>query len=531
MFDNSISIHKDGKKFKITKENNLVLKGHILNNLMVSNFTNYAALLTTVLSETCWHSRLGHPSNQVLTLMGLPIFDKECCDVCATGKMTLKTFNSHFDKVEKSLDCLHLDLHTSFKFTRFLKYKLSALAEFVTVKNLIEITQGRKIRKIVSDRGGEFSNTEFKKLSNENGFIHVTSPPYTPQLNGFAKRANRAILEKACCLLLKANLPNHYWAEAINHATLLTNLIPTPSRENLSPFQLWTGNAPKIKSLRTFGCKVVFAVPKQRSPWKLSTTGETGMSIYLNMNFLRSKEDDLNYSENVLLVEEGEKSFYCEEGLIHKEASNNHNFANKALDSHNLAEEESERDLEDNEETGENERQRIKITGPRHLTSISSEIWKENILPYPRQPKALMASSDLNDQASYRQAIRSSNSNQKGTPHNERAECVGDCTYSKRHQVDRNNLGQLNSLCALNSFAASNNMRFEQLDIKSAFLNAPLDKEVFLTILQGLDLDRKALCLKLNKAIYVLRQAPRAWYNRLSNWLAATAFKAAVSNP
>ncbi|MBW0564751.1 hypothetical protein O181_104466 [Austropuccinia psidii MF-1] len=48
---------------------------------------------------------------------------------------------------------------------------------------------------------------------------------------------------------------------------------------------------------------------------------------------------------------------------------------------------------------------------------------------------------------------------------------------------------------------------------------------------QGLDLDRKTLFLKLNKAIYGLRQAPRAWYNRLSNWLAATGFKAAISDP
>ncbi|MBW0519955.1 hypothetical protein O181_059670 [Austropuccinia psidii MF-1] len=304
---------------------------------MVSDFTNYAALLTTVHSGTCWHSRLGHPSNQTLRSMGLPIYDKEDCDVCARGKMTLKPFNSHFDKVEKPLDFLHLDLvgpislpsvagyqyfltivdqHTSFKFTRFLKHKLDALKEFITVNNLIKTTQGGKIRKFVSDRGGEFSNSEFKRLANESGFIHVTSPPYTPQLNGFAESANWTILEKARCLLLGENLPNHYWAEAVNHATLLTNLIPTPLRENLSPFQLWIGASPKIKSLRTFGCKVVFAVPKQRRPWELSSTGETdillssdyespayrklklnnkrcsllGMSFSLKMSFLRSKE-------------------------------------------------------------------------------------------------------------------------------------------------------------------------------------------------------------------------------------------------
>ncbi|MBW0460975.1 hypothetical protein O181_000690 [Austropuccinia psidii MF-1] len=91
--------------------------------------------------------------------------------------------------------------------------------------------------------------------------------------------------------------------------------------------------------------------------------------------------------------------------------------------------------------------------------------------------------------------------------------------------------GRLNSLCSLISFAASKNLKFEQLDIKSAFLNAPLEEDVFLSIPQGLDLDRQTLCLKLHKAIYGLSQAPRAWYNCLLNWLATTGFKAAVSDP
>ncbi|MBW0561044.1 hypothetical protein O181_100759 [Austropuccinia psidii MF-1] len=293
------------------------------------------------------------------------------------------------------------------------------------------------------------------------------------------------------------------------------------------------------------------------------------------MNFLFSKEDYLDYRDNVLLVEEKEKYFDCEEGLIDNKASNNHNLVNKALDSHSLAEEESEQDLEDNEAV-DNERRRIKVTGPRHPTLISSEIREENILPYPRRPKALMTSSDLNNPASYRQAIRSRNSNQwlnaikkelhtmselnvwEIVPIPKDTQLIGTTWVFKTKRNELNAIlehkarlcaqgfsqiqgvdfsktfaptGQLNSLRTLISFAASNNLRFEQLDIKSAFLNAPLDEEVFLMIPQGLDLDRKTLCLKLNKAIYGLCQAPREWYNRLSNWLAATGFKAAVSDP
>ncbi|MBW0536433.1 hypothetical protein O181_076148 [Austropuccinia psidii MF-1] len=50
--------------------------------------------------------------------------------------------------------------------------------------------------------------------------------------------------------------------------------------------------------------------------------------------------------------------------------------------------------------------------------------------------------------------------------------------------------GRLNSLRTLILFAVSRNLLFEQLDIKSAFLNAPLEEEVYLTIPQGLDSDK-----------------------------------------
>ncbi|MBW0482876.1 hypothetical protein O181_022591 [Austropuccinia psidii MF-1] len=91
--------------------------------------------------------------------------------------------------------------------------------------------------------------------------------------------------------------------------------------------------------------------------------------------------------------------------------------------------------------------------------------------------------------------------------------------------------GCLNSLRTLISFAASKNLSFEQLDIKSAFLNASLDEEVHLTIPHGLNHDKQKSCLRLKKAIYGFRQAPQAWYNQLSTWLKTVGFKAAISDP
>ncbi|MBW0477124.1 hypothetical protein O181_016839 [Austropuccinia psidii MF-1] len=305
MFSKYLNIVKQNKDFSILDKNRLILHGHIINNLMISNFTKPTILLTTSSAKIpCWHSRPGHPSNHTLKLMGLPTFEKDHCDICARGKMTIKPFKSHFKAVKQPLDCLHLDLvgpisppsilghlffltivdqFTSFKVVRFLKNKSHAIKEFTIVKNLIETAQNQKIKKIVSDRGGEF-------------------------LNVFSERTNRAILEKAHCLLLGANLPNQYWAEAVKHATFLINLIPTPSRDNQLPLYLWTGNAPRIKHIRTFGCKVIFAIPREKQPWKLAPTGEVGILLGFNYEspaykILKLKDNKVFSTRHVIFFE------------------------------------------------------------------------------------------------------------------------------------------------------------------------------------------------------------------------------------
>ncbi|MBW0544649.1 hypothetical protein O181_084364 [Austropuccinia psidii MF-1] len=266
--------------------------------------------------------------------MGPPTFEKDHCGICTRGNMTLKPFKSHFKAVKEPLDCLQLDLvgpisppsisghhfsltivdqFTSFKVVRFLKNKSDAIKELTIVKNLIETAQDRKIKKVFSKRGGEFANLEFKQLANESGFIHVTSPPYTPQVNGFSERTNRTILEKARCLLLGANLPNKYLEEVVNHANFLINLIPTPSRNNQSPLYLWTGNAPTIKRIRTFGCKVVFAIPREKRPRKLTPTGEVGILFAFNYKspvyrILKLKDNKVFSTTHVIFFE---NDFQC----------------------------------------------------------------------------------------------------------------------------------------------------------------------------------------------------------------------------
>ncbi|CAJ2677657.1 unnamed protein product [Trifolium pratense] len=70
--------------------------------------------------------------------------------------------------------------------------------------------------------------------------------------------------------------------------------------------------------------------------------------------------------------------------------------------------------------------------------------------------------------------------------------------------------------------AIANHFRWEfvQLDVKSAFLNGKLEEEVYVKQPQGFIVKGKEdHVLRLNKALYGLRQAPRAWNIRIDEFL------------
>jgi transposase InsO family protein len=305
LLSNSLCISRNGNTFLLGNSSCTLFTGIISENLLlVKSPPPPLALLTTSsrsdLGSTLWHNRLGHPGNQALKHLCLPTPNDELCKVCICSKMTLLPFSGHFAPAPSPLYRLHMDLvgpitpasvsgykyfltlvdqFSLFKLVRFLKAKSDTITVVQELLNVVKNCQNTKVREIVSDRGGEFLNQAFAELVLVRGITHTFSPPYTPEHNGFAERANRTILDKARCLLTSRNLPRAYWAEAVNSAAFLSNLLPTASRSNSSPYELWTKFPPPLKRLRTFGCLAFFAVRKQHRSWKLAKTG--GMGIFV----------------------------------------------------------------------------------------------------------------------------------------------------------------------------------------------------------------------------------------------------------
>ncbi|MBW0523610.1 hypothetical protein O181_063325 [Austropuccinia psidii MF-1] len=269
LFKDQLTIQKADNHFSLRSEGKILLKGEICDRLMYITYDFFKTLLTFV-DANLWNYHLGHPGQAVtlnqLSTLWIPHIDVvgPITPESVSGSCFLPTI---------------VDQATLYKLIRFLAKKYDSFNQFVVVKNYMENHHDRKIKKLVSDRGGEFLNQKFKNLSTGCGFVHIFSPPETPEHNGFAKRENRTVLEKAHCLLNHSNLPNQYWAEAVNTTVFLSNLSPTASRGNKSPHSLWTNCFVRLTKLQTFGCQAVIHSLKRQQDWKLAPPGKEGVLL------------------------------------------------------------------------------------------------------------------------------------------------------------------------------------------------------------------------------------------------------------
>ncbi|PNX94021.1 reverse transcriptase [Trifolium pratense] len=79
---------------------------------------------------------------------------------------------------------------------------------------------------------------------------------------------------------------------------------------------------------------------------------------------------------------------------------------------------------------------------------------------------------------------------------------------------------RMETIRLVNYIANLNNWPMYQMDVKSAFLNGPIDEEVYVAQPPGYEVKgQESKVYKLKKALYGLKQALRAWNKRIDKFL------------
>ncbi|KAI7933571.1 hypothetical protein MJO28_009171 [Puccinia striiformis f. sp. tritici] len=284
-------ITAEGNQMKIILNGNHILRINTANNLFeiegITTETALVALTVEAPSElTKWHQRLGHAcAARIKTATGLsfPPGPRTLCATCVQGKMSRLPFKGHFGPTSSALEVVHGDLvgpitpttnggakyfltlvdqHTGFISINLLKEKSDATKAISGYKTFFEKQTGNQMKKLITDGGGEFCNKTLNEILEEEGIQHNVSPPYTPQHNGIAERANRTIIEMTRCMIIQANLALEWWGEAVLSAAATTNCLPSLSKSRASPFQLMLKQRPNLSFLRPFGCQAWVLKPK-----------------------------------------------------------------------------------------------------------------------------------------------------------------------------------------------------------------------------------------------------------------------------
>jgi len=101
--------------------------------------------------------------------------------------------------------------------------------------------------------------------------------------------------------------------------------------------------------------------------------------------------------------------------------------------------------------------------------------------------------------------------------------------YNQQEGIDYDEpfapVARLEAIIILLAYVAYKSIKLFQMDVKSAFLNGFRNEEVYVSQPPGfINEEKHNHVFKLTKALYSLKQTPRAWYDRLSTFLIENEF-------
>jgi transposase InsO family protein len=160
-----------------------------------------------------------------------------------------------------------VDNYSRFTWVLFLHDKSLVQDTFKKFAKRAQIEFETNIKKVRSDNGTEFKNTNTEEFLDEESIGHEFSIPYTPQQNRIVERKNRTLIEAARMMLDEYKVSNQIWAKVINTACHAINRLYLHKILNKATFELLLGKSLTCLTLEFLEVSALFLT---RSPKTLS---------------------------------------------------------------------------------------------------------------------------------------------------------------------------------------------------------------------------------------------------------------------
>lgn len=434
---------------------------------------------------------------------------------------------------------------------------------------LVERAFDAKVKRLRTDGALEYTG-DTGRYNRAHGIVHQVTAPYSPQNNDVAERYNRTIKEMAASMLQGGKIPQMYWAYAVQYASCIINfsgfLERNFNRDNIPKFHELYGRSEHFQfTLRKFGCDAWAKIPSEIRPKADLTAPKTIRGKFLG------------------IVQEGPGAFILDEGQKRIFVSRNVAFPEVDLEATPSVRNDTENDSDDEEieDSTSNDRNSSEGTGNAHINS-SYSIDATNARPIPggepdegtedgevgvvalallaylehpteQDPltwaeamkskfgpdwfaAAMREFKSMEEKKVWKEVIVPEGAKKLGTKwvwktkRNENREVLkrkgrlvakGFEQIWGIHYLDTfSPVARLGTMRMLLSIAYRRGLVTRQLDVETAYLNAPLKIPNYIEFPEGYTpRNPEATGLEVTKALYGLTQSAREWWEELNTFL------------
>jgi hypothetical protein len=338
-----------------------------------------------------WHIRYGHQINvrkileleeaKFLRIEG-PRVAKLDCRTCARAKMKRKNIPKKNERNTKLVgDVVYGDLcgkisppslggmrYTSnyyddksgYVISSRSKKKSEAFEKFKEARAFIKTQTGNRVKKLVTDGGGEYNSEEMNEYVRDKGIIRERTPPHSSMYNGLPERHNQTEFGTVRCMLKQARLPNRFWGEADAYSNYLFNRTIKPGTKK-TRYELFFQRKPSSRKIHTFGTPVIFK-DNNDDKKKLDDRGYDGVFVGINEADSTYRIYDL---KKKIIVTSKDVKFYPNERVIFGEEEKELEFEDITKETNSEGEEEKEEVEEEEEKQEEEEEVEEEITAEK----------------------------------------------------------------------------------------------------------------------------------------------------------------------